>query len=61
MNFTMEICKVVDLECPLGKEIIHQCVRAIESSFDIMDINDLGEYKEKFNTFLQKVRDICLP
>jgi hypothetical protein len=61
MTFTIEICNVVNLECPLGKEIIHQSVKAIESCFDIMDINDLGEYKEKFNTFLQKVSDICLP
>jgi hypothetical protein len=55
MKFTMEICRVVDLECPLGKEIIHRCVKAIESSFEITDTDDLAEYKEKFNIFFQKV------
>jgi hypothetical protein len=55
MNFTMEICNVVNLECPAGKEIIHQCVKTIKSSFGIMDIDNLAEYKEKFNIFFQKV------
>jgi hypothetical protein len=55
MNFTIEICNVVNLECPLGKEITHHCVKTIKSSFEIMDIDNLAEYKEKFNIFLKKV------
>jgi hypothetical protein len=55
MNFTVEICRAVNLECPLGKEIIHQCVKAIELSFEIMDIDNIEDYKEKFNIFFQMV------
>jgi hypothetical protein len=60
MNFTMEISRAVNLECPLEKEIIHQCVKTTKSSFEIMDIDNLAEYKEKFNIFFKKVSVIYL-
>ncbi len=55
MKFTKEIFRVLSPHCHIGEEIINQCIKTIEYSFEIMDIDSSEKYVEKLNTFLTEV------
>ena len=49
MKFTKEIFSVLNPHCHIGEEIINHCIKTIEYSFEIMDIDSSEKYEEKLN------------
>jgi hypothetical protein len=46
---------VLNPECHVGEKIINQCIKTIEYSFEIMDIDSNEKYVENLNTCLNEV------
>jgi hypothetical protein len=55
VKFTREIFGVLSPQCPVGEKIINQCIKTIEYSFEIMDIDSNEKYVENLNTCLNEV------
>jgi len=55
VKFIEEIFRVLSTQSPLGKEIMKKCIKTIEYSFEIMDIDSNEKYIEKLNNFFSKV------
>ncbi len=55
VKFTMEIFGVLSPQCHIGEEITNQSIKAIEYSFEIMDIDSNEKYVENLNTCLNEV------
>jgi hypothetical protein len=55
VKFTKEIIRVLNPNSHIGEEIINQCIKTIEYSFEIMDIDSSEKYVEKLNTCLTEV------
>jgi hypothetical protein len=46
---------VLSPQCRVGEKIINQCIKTIEYSFEIMDIDSNEKYVETLNTCLNEV------
>ena len=55
VKFTREIFGVLSPQCHIGEEITNQCIKAIEYSFEIMDIESSEKYVGNLNTCLNEV------
>ncbi len=54
-KFTREIFGVLSPQCRVGEKIINQCIKTIEYSFEIMDIDSYEKYVENLHTCLNEV------
>jgi hypothetical protein len=55
VKFTREIFGVLSPQSHIGEEITNQCIKAIEYSFEILDIESNEKYVENLNTCLNEV------
>jgi hypothetical protein len=55
VEFIKEIFRVLSPKCHIGEEIVKQCIKAIEYSFEIMEMDSNEKYLKKLNTFTSEV------